>query len=113
MTDENSSKNKTKWIIAGALGVAVLGGGIALAVSGKGNPTTVEWYGYQIRIENRELEEESAGGKPYRWVVARDEQLLGTGLAESEEIAIDAAKSAVERVAQSSTPQAPQGGMPA
>ena len=88
--NEDGSK-KTKWIVASVLGVALLGGGVALAMSSK--PTAIDWYGFQIRIEERGLEETQ---KPLRWVVAKDDQLLSSGLAESREIAVDSAKSAIE-----------------
>lgn len=92
--NEDSSK-KTKWIVAGIAGVAIVGGGVALAMT-SGGPKAVEWYGYQIRVEDRSLDEEMTGGKPYRWVLAQDDTMLATGLAESRELAIDAAKSAAE-----------------
>jgi len=107
MSEETENK-KTKWIVAGVLGVAVVGGGIALAMSGGPELATVDWYGFQIHIEPRNLDDEVSGGKPFRWVVSRDDQMLGTGLAESKELAIDAAKSAIEGLPKS--PAAPLGG---
>ncbi|MGH1343787.1 MAG: hypothetical protein ACRBN8_19680 [Nannocystales bacterium] len=85
--------NKTKWIIGGVLGVAVIGGGTALAMSRK--PKSTEWFGYEIRIEEREIDDAT---KPYRWTVAKDDELIGSGLAETHEIGVDLAKSAIEAV---------------
>jgi hypothetical protein len=93
MSEEQQS-NKTKWIVAGVIGLAVVGGGAALALSGKDDPSAQDWYGFQIRVEDRGLDEEQAAGQRYRWVLARGETPLATGVSESKEAAIDAAKSA-------------------
>ena len=93
MNDEETSSNKTKWIIGGVLGVAILGGGTALAMSRK--PKFIDWFGYEIRIEEREIDDAT---RPYRWTVAKDDELIGSGLAETHEIGVDLAKSAIEAI---------------
>lgn len=92
------NEDKTKWIVAGVLGVAILGGGAALAISRK--PKAIDWYGYAIRVEDRELDDAT---KPLRWTVAKDDKLLGSGLAETQEIAVDQAKSLVEGLQEAQT----------
>ena len=101
MRDENnnnSENNNKRWLAIGAVGVVALGG-LALALSRK-EPKAIEWYGFQLRIESRGLDEASAGGKPLRWVVSVDGRLIASGTAESYEIAVAAAKSAAEATAE-------------
>lgn len=99
---ESSKKKMTKksWVAVGVLGVVAVGGIAAAASLGKREPASLQWYGYQIQVESRGLDEASAGGKPLRWSVSRDNRILASGLAQTHPLAVDAAKSAIEQVAE-------------
>ena len=92
MSDEE--KSKKPWITAGLIGATVLvGGGIALAMRTK-QPPVIDWHGYEIEVETREIED---AAKPFRWVVTRaeSEDILSSGIAESYEASVDDAKTAI------------------
>ena len=86
-------------ILLALAGAAV--GGIAVVAMTKREPASLRWYGYQIQVESRGLDEASAGGKPLRWSVSLDDQILASGLAQTHPLAVDAAKSAIEQLAES------------
>ncbi len=97
--------SKNSWIAVGVLGVATVGG-IAVVAMTKREPASIQWYGYQIQVESRGLDEASAGGLPLRWSVSFDGQILASGLAQTHPIAVDDAKSAIEELAESMTARA-------
>jgi hypothetical protein len=101
MYESSSKKKMTKksWLAVGVLGVVAVGG-IAAVVLGKREPASLRWYGYQIQVESRGLDEASAGGKPLRWSVSLDNRLLASDVAESHPLAVEAAKSAIEQIAE-------------
>lgn len=92
--DENlpEEKSKTPWVIGGLIGAAALVGGTAWALS-KSSPRSTTWFGFEIRVEDREVDDEQ---KPYRWTVSKDDKLIAGGLAANDAEAIDLAKSAIE-----------------
>lgn len=103
MIENKRTMSKKSWVAVGILGVAAVGG-LAVVAMTKREPASLQWYGYQIQVESRGLDEASAGGKPLRWSVSIDDQILASGLAQSHPIAVDAAKSAIEELAESMTP---------
>ncbi len=103
MNENKRTMGKKSWVAVGILGVAAVGGIAAVAMT-KREPSSLRWYGYQIQVESRGLDDASAGGKPLRWSVSLDDQILASGLAQSHPIAVDAAKSAIEELAESMTP---------
>ena len=104
MNESNKrTMSKNSWIAVGILGVATVGG-IAVVAMTKREPALIQWYGYQIQVESRGLDEASAGGQPLRWSVSLDDQILASGLAQSHPVAVDAAMSAIEQLAESMTP---------
>ena len=106
MNESKKMMSKNSWIAVGILGVATVGGIAAVAMTRR-EPASLRWYGYQIQVESRGLDEASAGGKPLRWSVSLDDQILASGLAQTHPIAVDAAKSAIEHLAESMTPPPP------
>ncbi len=106
MYESSSKKKMTKksWVAVGVLGVVAVGG-IAAVAFGKREPASLRWYGYQIQVESRGLDEASAGGKPLRWSVSLNNRLLASDVAENHPLAVEAAKSAIEQLAEAqSTP---------
>lgn len=107
MNESNKrTMSKNSWIAVGILGVATVGG-IAVVAMTKREPALIQWYGYQIQVESRGLDEASAGGQPLRWSVSLDDQILASGLAQTHPIAVDAAKSAIEQIAETMTSPPP------
>ena len=102
---EGSNKKKMttgSWIAVGVLSVVAVGGLAAVAMK-KRPPASLQWFGYEIQVESRGLDEASADGKPLRWSVSQDNQILASGLAETHPLAVDAAKSAIELLAEAKT----------
>ena len=101
MYEASTKKKMTKnaWIAVGVLGVFAVGG-IAAVATRKRGPTSLQWFGYQIDVESRGLDDASADGKPLRWSVSQDNRILASGLAETHPLAVDAAKSAIEALAE-------------
>ena len=104
MYEGSNKKKMTKqsWIAVGVLSVVAVGG-VAAVVMRKRPPASLQWFGYEIQVESRGLDEASADGKPLRWSVSQDNQILASGLAETHPLAVDAAKSAIEVMAEART----------
>lgn len=93
---DTQPRSKAPWIVAGILGGAALVGAIAFATMKK-KPRAFDWHGYQIEVEDREVEE---AAKPFRWTVSSGETLLTQGLATTYEEAVDSAKTAAGGLAE-------------
>lgn len=100
MHEGNKMKmTKQSWIAVGVLGVVAAGGITAVMLSRRA-PASVQWFGFEIFVESRGLDEPAANGKPLRWSVSQDNRILASGLAETRPHAVDAAKSAIEGLAE-------------
>ena len=99
---KKKARSTTGWAVIGVLGAATVVGGVALAMRTRA-PASLRWFGYQILVESRGLDEAAAGGNPLRWSVSRDDRLLASGPAKTYPHAVDAAKSAIEQLAESRT----------